>query len=88
MKKTHLKRTAAAMLSFLLATGAMPFAPMAEMFEIVTVFAQNVNAPVTYIDKDGAKQTLTAAALTYVAAAITALLQLLRIIAMINRRRD
>ena len=36
----------------------------------------------------GAKQTLTAAALTYVAAAITALLQLLRIIAMINRRRD
>lgn len=37
---------------------------------------------------NGAKQTLTAAALTYVAAAITALLQLLRIIAMINRRRD
>ena len=36
----------------------------------------------------GAKQTLTAAALTYVAAAITALLQLLRVIAMINRRRD
>lgn len=47
------------MLSFLLATGAMPFAPMAEMFETVTVFAENVNAPVTYIDKDGAKQTLT-----------------------------
>lgn len=37
---------------------------------------------------NGAKQTLTAAALTYVAAAITALLQLLRVIAMINRRRD
>ncbi len=36
----------------------------------------------------GAKQTLTAAALTYVAAAITALLQLLRIITIINRRRD
>lgn len=36
----------------------------------------------------GAKQTLTAAALTYVAAAVTALLQLLRIIAMINRRRN
>ena len=37
---------------------------------------------------NGAKQTLTAAALTYVAAAITALLQLLRVIMMINRRRD
>ena len=36
----------------------------------------------------GAKQTLTAAALTYVAAAITALLQLLRVLMMINRRRD
>lgn len=59
MKKPHLKRTAAAMLSFLLATGAMPFAPMAEMFETVTVFAETVNAPVTYIDKDGAEQTLT-----------------------------
>ena len=59
MKKPHLKRTVAAMLSFLLAAGAMPFAPMAEMFETVTVFAEDVNAPVTYIDKDGAKQTLT-----------------------------
>ncbi|MBO5560076.1 MAG: leucine-rich repeat protein [Firmicutes bacterium] len=49
----------AAMLSFLLAAGAMPFAPMAEMFETVTVFAEDVNAPVTYIDKDGAEQTLT-----------------------------
>ena len=36
----------------------------------------------------GAKQTLTAAALTYVAAAITALLQLLRVIMMIKQRRD
>ncbi len=36
----------------------------------------------------GAKQTLTAAAMTYVAAALTAFLQLLRIIMMINRRRD
>ncbi|MBR2724234.1 MAG: zinc metallopeptidase [Ruminococcus sp.] len=36
----------------------------------------------------GAKQTLTAAALTYVAAAVTALLQLLRVIIMISRRRD
>lgn len=35
----------------------------------------------------GAKQTLTAAALTYVAAAVTALLQLLRVIAIAKRRR-
>ncbi len=35
----------------------------------------------------GAKQTLTAAAMTYVAAAFTALLQLLRIITIANRRR-
>ena len=36
----------------------------------------------------GARQTLRAAALTYVAAAVTALLQLLRIIMMVKRRRD
>lgn len=36
---------------------------------------------------NGAKQTLTAAALTYVAAALTALLQLLRVIAIAKRRR-
>ena len=36
---------------------------------------------------EGARKTLTAAAMTYVAAALTALLQLLRIIAMANRRR-
>ncbi len=36
----------------------------------------------------GAKQTLTAAALTYVAAAVTALLQLVRIILIVKRRRD
>ncbi|MBQ2944731.1 MAG: zinc metallopeptidase [Ruminococcus sp.] len=35
----------------------------------------------------GAKQTLTAAALTYVAAALTALLQLLRVISIAKRRR-
>ncbi len=35
----------------------------------------------------GAKQTLTAAALTYVAAALTALLQLLRVITIAKRRR-
>ena len=35
----------------------------------------------------GAKDTLTAAALTYVAAAITALLQILRVIMMAKRRR-
>lgn len=35
----------------------------------------------------GAKQTLTAAALTYVAAALTALLQLLRVIFIAKRRR-
>ena len=37
---------------------------------------------------NGAKQTLTAAALTYVAAAVTALLQLLRVLMMIKQRRD
>jgi len=37
---------------------------------------------------NGAKQTLRAAALTYVAAMITALLQLVRILLIINRRRD
>lgn len=37
---------------------------------------------------NGAKQTLTAAALTYVAAAVTALLQLVRIILIAKRRRD
>ena len=37
---------------------------------------------------NGAKQTLTAAALTYVAAAVTALLQLIRIILIAKRRRD
>ncbi len=36
---------------------------------------------------DGAKKTLTAAAMTYVAAALTALLQLLRIITIAKRRR-
>ncbi|MBQ8000151.1 MAG: zinc metallopeptidase [Ruminococcus sp.] len=36
---------------------------------------------------NGAKQTLTAAALTYVAAALTALLQLLRVISIAKRRR-
>lgn len=36
---------------------------------------------------NGAKQTLTAAALTYVAAALTALLQLLRVINIAKRRR-
>ena len=36
---------------------------------------------------NGAKQTLTAAALTYVAAPLTALLQLLRIISIAKRRR-
>ena len=35
----------------------------------------------------GAKDTLTAAALTYVAAAITALLQILRVVMMAKRRR-
>lgn len=35
----------------------------------------------------GAKETLSAAAMTYVAAALTALLQLLRVITMIRRRR-
>lgn len=37
---------------------------------------------------DGAKQTLRAAALTYVAAAVTALLQLVRIIMIAKQRRD
>ena len=36
---------------------------------------------------EGAKKTLTAAAMTYVAAALTALLQLLRIITIAKRRR-
>ena len=36
----------------------------------------------------GARQTLTAAALTYVAAAVTALLQLVRIILIAKQRRD
>lgn len=36
---------------------------------------------------EGAKKTLTAAAMTYVAAAVTALLQLLRIITIARRRR-
>ena len=36
---------------------------------------------------DGAKKVLTAAAMTYVAATITALLQLLRLIAIGNRKR-
>lgn len=36
---------------------------------------------------NGAKQTLTAAALTYVAAALTALIQLLRVISIAKRRR-
>ena len=35
----------------------------------------------------GAKQTLTAAAMTYVASALTALLQLMRVIMIANRRR-
>ena len=41
----------------------------------------------TESDASGAKQVLTAAALTYVAAAITAILQLLYYISLLNRRR-
>ena len=37
---------------------------------------------------DGAKKTLRAAALTYVAAAVTSLLSLLRLVLIANRRRD
>ena len=36
----------------------------------------------------GSKQVLTAAALTYVAAALTSVLQLLRLIAIADRRND
>lgn len=39
-------------------------------------------------DRDGSRQILTAAALTYVAAAITAILQLLYYVSLVNRRRD
>jgi Zn-dependent membrane protease YugP len=38
-------------------------------------------------DETGSRQVLTAAALTYVAAAITAILQLLYYISIANRRR-
>ena len=38
-------------------------------------------------DRDGSRQVLTAAALTYVAAAITALLNLLYYVSLLNRRR-
>ena len=37
---------------------------------------------------DGAKKVLKAAALTYVAAAVTSVLSLLRLILLANRRRD
>jgi predicted Zn-dependent protease len=40
------------------------------------------------IEVSGAKKVLSAAAMTYVAAAATALLQLLRLLAIINNRRD
>ena len=44
-----------------------------------------------YLDADeldGAGRVLKAAAMTYVAAALTAVLQLLRLLALSNRRRD
>ncbi len=52
--------------------------------------ALNVIKDAQLLDREqyqGAKQTLTAAALTYVAAALTALLQLLRVISIAKRRR-
>lgn len=41
---------------------------------------------VTEEDRSGARQMLTAAALTYVAAAVTALLQLLYFVSLVSRR--
>lgn len=40
------------------------------------------------VDQQGAKQVLTAAALTYVAAALSSLIQLLYLLAQLNRRSD
>lgn len=42
----------------------------------------------TYDEQDGAKRVLDAAAMTYVAAALTAILQLLRLLALTSRHRD
>ena len=55
------------------------------------VACEHVKQPVTWClsrrDNNGAKAVLRAAALTYVAAAITAVLQLLYYISIANRRR-
>ena len=40
------------------------------------------------VDQRGARQVLTAAALTYVAAALSSLLQLLYLLSQLNRRED
>ena len=85
--------------TFLIYTGIILFS-LAVMFQVVTLPVEfdasnralqlmNDNGILYTEENSGAKKVLSAAALTYVAATITAVLQLLRLVALYGgRRRD